>query len=440
MAFAKGKAFVILNRMAEQGNPEAKKILKNLNSMSQEQLDGELSKLFGKSGGGEKAAAPKGKADPRDKNIKAEAKTEVGDEMTDLMDRGLTEKEAAKATKESYKKSGDTVKGEASKQMKSAKEGIKPVDYREKPFDNELAGPDVTKQLAPLRDKFKNEKGMSMLIDNIEAAHAETLGKNPNATLEDTIVQLGKDAYAKKDADLLAGILKVGTDLPKKASKEEQASMKDTEQKLNKLKQDIEAETKGGFTETPQAQAYVGEIKERLAEDGLEVDEGYILDIMEGYDESKQSVDEYLSTYKPRGNKEKEAYDTIMAGITGQARFEKQNPIKEPKGQMKSAKQGIKPVKAPKQKAAVEIVDIYDVEPGLRTVAKENPELDDAIEKINEYYYEQYNRGDLDEDSTPQQIMRALNKVGRELYEFEEDENIKLAMKKIKEKFGGSKK
>jgi hypothetical protein len=50
MAFAKGRAFVILNRMAESGNSEAKKILGNLNSMSQEDLDSKLSTLFGKGG------------------------------------------------------------------------------------------------------------------------------------------------------------------------------------------------------------------------------------------------------------------------------------------------------------------------------------------------------------------------------------------------------
>lgn len=416
MAFAKGRAFVILNRMAEQGNPEAKKILKNLNSMSQEQLDGELSKLFGKSGGGEKAAAPKGKADPRDKNIKAEAKTEVGDEMTDLMDRGLTEKEAAKATKESYKKSGDTVKGEASKQMKSAKEGIKPVetDYRDMPNKNELAGPEVTKQLAPLRDKYKNDKGMSRFIDNIEETHAELLERKPKATLAATI-----DSYLNYN-------VKSGWN-----------SM--AHQDTLKIAQDLGIDTKGHaerFKQVADDEAPFVELRDRLREEGNDVDEGYIMDIMDGYDKNKyNSVDEYLAEYTPKNGRESDAYDEIMATVTGAEKFEKQNPIKEPKSQMKSAKQGIKPVETPKQKNKINIGNYNDVEPGLDAIVKENPKLEEPVSIIWDYF----NRAGLDEKSTPEEMMEVINNVSREFYEMGEDDdviaNIEKAVDKINDKF-----
>jgi hypothetical protein len=543
--------------MAEQGNPEAKKILKNLNSMSQEQLDGELSKLFGKSGGGEKAAAPKGqeaKKPEGKKELKLEYLGEVDTKTGDVKvaEEGtpspLLKKDKPKKSSTLEQDLGagmvgglDNEETEMYKkaygkdnQMKSAKEGIKPVetDYREMPTNNELAGPEVTKQLSPLRDKYKNDKAMSRFIDDIEETHAELLQRKPKATLAATI-----DSYLNYN-------VKSGFN-----SKEHQDTLK--------IAKELGIDTKAHeerFKQVADDEAPFVELRDRLREEGNDVDEGYIMDIMDGYDKNKyNSVDEYLAEYTPRNGRESDAYDEIMATVTGAEKFEKQNPIKEPKsqmksakqgikpvetpkqknkinignyndvepgldaivkenpkleeavgivwdyfnragldekstpeemmevinnvsrefyemgedddvianiekavdkindkfvvsqsvkpkGQMKSAKEGIKPVKAPKQKDAVEIVDIYDVEPGLRTVAKENPELDDAIEKINEYYYEQYNRGDLDEDSTPQQIMRALNKVGRELYEFEEDKNIKLAMKKIKEKFGGSKK
>ena len=103
---------------------------------------------------------------------------------------------------------------------------------------------------------------------------------------------------------------------------------------------------------------------------------------MEGYDESKQSIDEYLSTYKPRGNKEKEAYDTIMAGITGQAKFEKQNPIKEPKGQMKSAKQGIKPVEDAKPQKQPKMKSIPEAQDAVNDLIKENPDIKRELNTI----------------------------------------------------------
>ena len=79
MAFAKGRAFVILNRMAEQGNSEAQKILQNLNSMSQEDLDSKLSKLFNSGSKGDagdtkapegKKEAPKATKEPKEGKVK----------------------------------------------------------------------------------------------------------------------------------------------------------------------------------------------------------------------------------------------------------------------------------------------------------------------------------------------------------------------------------
>jgi len=99
MAFAKGRGFVILNSMAEDGNPDAQRLLKNLKSMPQDEFDAEFTQLLGSSkGGGSAKGSPKGDAKKGDAPEKA-AKGEK------------TPKEQA-----------------APKEMKSAKEGIKPVE------------------------------------------------------------------------------------------------------------------------------------------------------------------------------------------------------------------------------------------------------------------------------------------------------------------------
>jgi len=437
MAFAKGRAFVILNRMAEQGNPEAKKILKNLNSMSQEQLDGELSKLFGKSGGGEKAAAPKGKEvagkgtkepkvkdAPKDddyskkyeKSNKPVEETikRAQDDLTELEEviKGYPEGKAPQGYKDQY----NTAKQFVDKQMKSAKEGIKPVetDYRDMPNKNELAGPEVTKQLAPLRDKYKNDKGMSRFIDNIEETHAELLERKPKATLAATI-----DSYLNYN-------VKSGWN-----------SM--AHQDTLKIAQDLGIDTKGHaerFKQVADDEAPFVELRDRLREEGNDVDEGYIMDIMDGYDKDKyNSVDEYLAEYTPKNGRESDAYDEIMATVTGAEKFEKQNPIKEPKGQMKSAKQGIKPVETPKQKNKINIGNYNDVEPGLDAIVKQNPKLEEAVSIVWDYF----NRAGLDEDSTPEEMMEVINNVSREFYEMGEDDDviadIEKAVDKINDKF-----
>jgi hypothetical protein len=154
MAFAKGRAFVILNRMAESGNSEAKKILGNLNSMSQEDLDSKLSTLFGKGGtskegdtapkdekGGKapegKEEAPKGKETSKlDKNgdlPKEVQEQKYGKKYVREFDEATEYKENLnKERKESLKEKGvfvdDKEFEEASKEMTSAKEGIKPVE------------------------------------------------------------------------------------------------------------------------------------------------------------------------------------------------------------------------------------------------------------------------------------------------------------------------
>jgi hypothetical protein len=383
MAFAKGKAFVILNRMAEQGNPEAKKILKNLNSMSQEQLDGELSKLFGKSGGGEKAAAPKGKEvagkgtkepkvkdAPKDDDYSKkyeksnkpieETTKRAQDDLTELEEviKGYPEGKAPQGYKDQY----NAAKQFVDNQMKSAKEGIKPVetDYREMPTNNELAGPEVTKQLSPLRDKYKNDKGMSRFIDDIEETHAELLQRKPKATLAATI-----DSYLNYN-------VKSGFN-----SKEHQDTLK--------IAKELGIDTKAHeerFKQVADDEAPFVELRDRLREEGNDVDEGYIMDIMQDYDKNKyNSVDEYLAEYTPKNGRESDAYDEIMATVTGAEKFEKQNPIKEPKGQMKSAKQGIKPV----EKTKFKMKSIVDAQTAVNEIANEQPDIAEELKVINDF-------------------------------------------------------
>jgi len=443
MAFAKGRAFVILNRMAEQGNPEAKKILKNLNSMSQEQLDGELSKLFGKSGGGEKAAAPKGKEvagkgtkepkvkdAPKDddyskkyeKSNKPVEETikRAQDDLTELEEviKGYPEGKAPQGYKDQY----NTAKQFVDKQMKSAKEGIKPVetDYRDMPNKNELAGPEVTKQLAPLRDKYKNDKGMSRFIDNIEETHAELLERKPKATLAATI-----DSYLNYN-------VKSGWN-----------SM--AHQDTLKIAQDLGIDTKGHaerFKQVADDEAPFVELRDRLREEGNDVDEGYIMDIMDGYDKDKyNSVDEYLAEYTPKNGRESDAYDEIMATVTGAEKFEKQNPIKEPKGQMKSAKEGIKPVedktvnnKKPKNDAMKRLSEglIRDAIPKNDTEVmkllsqyekykKSGMDSEEALDKVERNYLK--SQGIKQEPIKKQEEKRTIPKYG---YEYVENINKDL--------------
>jgi hypothetical protein len=105
MAFAKGRGFVILNSMAEDGNPDAQRLLKNLKSMPQDEFDAEFTQLLGSSkGGGSAKGSPKGDAKKGDAPEKA-AKGEPAP-------KGKT--------------------AAAPKQTKSALEGIEPVESQPK--------------------------------------------------------------------------------------------------------------------------------------------------------------------------------------------------------------------------------------------------------------------------------------------------------------------
>jgi hypothetical protein len=141
MAFAKGRAFVILNRMAESGDSEAKKILSNLNSMSQEDLDSKLSTLFGKGGaskegdtapkdekGGKapegKETALKGKKEPKEGKVVANKDFDPNKEGVQSI-FGTEEENAKSKDKQVF----DTMEEVAKpKEMTSAKEGIKPLE------------------------------------------------------------------------------------------------------------------------------------------------------------------------------------------------------------------------------------------------------------------------------------------------------------------------
>jgi hypothetical protein len=182
MAFAKGRAFVILNRMAESGDSEAKKILSNLNSMSQEDLDSKLSTLFGKGGASKegdtapkdekgskalegKEEAPKGTKEPKEGKVVANKDFDPNKEGVQSIFG--TEEENAKSkdkqvfntmeevAKPKEKTAVDVIDEELDKrtpmqdkafyaeadkarpkEMKSAKDGIKPLAPEQKINDN----------------------------------------------------------------------------------------------------------------------------------------------------------------------------------------------------------------------------------------------------------------------------------------------------------------
>jgi hypothetical protein len=149
MAFAKGRAFVILNRMAESGNSEAKKILSNLNSMSQEDLDSKLSTLFGKGGaskegdttpkdekGGKapegKEEAPKGTKEPKEGKVVANKDFDPNKEGVQSI-FGTEEENAKSKDKQVFNTMEEVAKP---KEMTSAKDGIKPIAPKQKINDN----------------------------------------------------------------------------------------------------------------------------------------------------------------------------------------------------------------------------------------------------------------------------------------------------------------
>ena len=231
MAFAKGRAFVILNRMAESGNSEAKKILGNLNSMSQEDLDSKLSTLFGKGGaskegdtapkdekGGKapegKEEAPKGTKEPKEGKVVANKDFDPNKEGVQSI-FGTEEENAKSKDKQVF----DTMEEVAKpKEMTSAKEGIKPVE------------------VAPIQEnKDFNKKGL-FGGDNIGGGNKDYLGKRkfmtePNTEVEREIRDV-LDSSDNRD-DKLSGIA---------ALKEKYEGNKVNLAALDKLEQEIEQE------------------------------------------------------------------------------------------------------------------------------------------------------------------------------------------------------
>jgi hypothetical protein len=149
MAFAKGRAFVILNRMAESGDSEAKKILSNLNSMSQEDLDSKLSTLFGKGGASKegdtapkdeksskapegKEEAPKGTKEPKEGKVVANKDFDPNKEGVQSI-FGTEEENAKSKDKQVFNTMEEVAKP---KEMTSAKDGIKPLAPKQKINDN----------------------------------------------------------------------------------------------------------------------------------------------------------------------------------------------------------------------------------------------------------------------------------------------------------------
>jgi hypothetical protein len=151
--------------MAESGNSEAKKILGNLNSMSQEDLDSKLSTLFGKGGaskegdtapkdekGGKapegKEEAPKGEKGAKEGKVKDEPR-DLDDDYKELRHKDGVIKQTRQALKQAREQSANNPQRlkeldetdkklddyiseplgqQAPKEMKSAKDGIKPVE------------------------------------------------------------------------------------------------------------------------------------------------------------------------------------------------------------------------------------------------------------------------------------------------------------------------
>jgi hypothetical protein len=176
MAFAKGRGFVILNSMAEDGNPDAQRLLKNLKSMPQDEFDAEFTQLLGSSkGGGSAKGSPKGDAKKGDAPEKAAPKSNKK-EVTQKLTEGIQSPDYEKKVK-AYVKQGmtrqdaeDIVEGEmlsgeepaaapkgktaqSPKQTKSAVDAIKentPQETSELEKETDLLAAD--KYMAELQD------------------------------------------------------------------------------------------------------------------------------------------------------------------------------------------------------------------------------------------------------------------------------------------------
>lgn len=160
MAFAKGRAFVILNRMAEQ-NPEAKKLLNNLNSISQEDFDAQFGKLLGKGGssaGDEPKTAPKSEKGAKEGKVVANKDFDPNKEGVQSIFG--TEEENAKSKE---KKVYDTPEQVMGKERKNP--------FNEEPYNKEIERLKQSGQPTDLEDaeelgKFKDYMKSKGSADN----------------------------------------------------------------------------------------------------------------------------------------------------------------------------------------------------------------------------------------------------------------------------------
>lgn len=471
MAFAKGRAFVILNRMAESGNSEAKKILGNLNSMPQEDLDSKLSTLFGKGGAskegdvapketkGDKAPegkedAPKGEKgakegkvvankdfDPNKKGVQSIFGTEeenakskdkkVYDTMEEVMGKEApkTDKPMDKSAKfdnlyEAARRnmiaSGKTkpevlqdmlkvaqddkddeaagiinsmLGKEAPKEMKSAKEGIKPLDPIQKDED------------------FKGKGGYT--VDGIGKGGKDYLGKRkfmtePNSEVDREINDVMQSSDSNEER--LAGIA---------ALREKYEGNKVNLAALDKLEQEVMQEDSGEIAPTQNTDAFgtskemgggIGGGQKDLLGKKTDMADPNRPDIQA---EMEQEMEDQLSG---TGTDFEDAEGLALAFETVKKRFandpqrlaaleklEAQNPNASlAKGSatnpMTSAKEGIKPIQDAKRKMVNKVIlkSIPETENAVNELIKENPDVANELKTVLSFIQSSANSKKID--------------------------------------------
>jgi hypothetical protein len=275
MAFAKGRAFVILNRMAESGDSEAKKILSNLNSMSQEDLDSKLSTLFGKGGASKegdtapkdekgskapegKEEAPKGTKEPKEGKVVANKDFDPNKEGVQSI-FGTEEENAKSKDKQVFNTMEEVAKP---KEMTSAKDGIKPVE------------------VAPIQEnKDFNKKGL-FGVDNIGGGNKDYLGKRKFMTEPNSGVQREIDNVmlsSENNEEKLSGIA---------ALREKYEGNKVNLAALDKLEQEINDNTAkekelydfvgSAEKEMPELSSYLAEFETYIDNDDILTMQGFV--------------------------------------------------------------------------------------------------------------------------------------------------------------------
>ena len=362
MAFAKGRAFVILNRMAESGNSEAKKILSNLNSMSQEDLDSKLSTLFGKGGaskegdtapkdekGGKapkgKETAPKGKKEPKEGKVVANKDFDPNKEGVQSI-FGTEEENAKSKDKQVFNTMEEVAKP---KEMKSAKDGIKPLKSNQ----------DKSKDLYEFVENADNER-VNQLVKETPAlspylAEFETyVGADDEFNLEGFAEYLDAQSENVEDTpEKNAEVKAVKAFVDKKLGRDTKAAVAPG-QKINDknenflgrkdamtIRGDDAAKEKELYDFVGSAEKEMPELSSYLAEFETYIDNDDIL-TMQGFAEYLDAQSENVED-TPEKNAEVKAVKAFVDGKLGRG----QNKTVAPK-EMTSAKDGIKPL-APEQ-------------------------------------------------------------------------------------------